>query len=114
MPRCLFGAGTGSTKTWHARLETALGLIIPGLDSPAKKRPCDEIKRCPQSSKGGRDTLRTMGYDRRISLAFNHETEEVARIQRTVQKKVLMTRITTMGWSFTYSQTFWNVKSSEP
>ena len=31
--------------------------------------------------------LRTMGYNRRISLAFNHETEEVARIQRTVQKR---------------------------
>ena len=30
------------------------------------------------------------------------EAEEVARIHRkTVQKKVLMTRITTMGWSLT-------------
>ena len=31
--------------------------------------------------------LRTTGYNRQISLAFNHETEEVERIRRTVQKR---------------------------
>ena len=32
----------------------------------------------------------------------------------TVQKKILMTRITTMEWSLTQSQTSWSVKSSGP
>ena len=41
------------------------------------------------------------------------DLEEVARIhRRTIIKKVLMTRVTTMMWSFTYSQTSWSVKSS--
>ena len=41
------------------------------------------------------------------------DSEEVARIhRRTVIKKVLMTRVTTMMWSLTYSQTSWSVKSS--
>ena len=31
---------------------------------------------------------------------------------RTIQKKVLVTQITTIVWSFTYSQTAWSVKSS--
>ena len=40
--------------------------------------------------------------------------EEMARIQRIVQKKILMTQITTMGWSLTKSQTSWSLKSSGP
>ena len=31
-----------------------------------------------------------------------------------LHKKVLMNRITTLVWSLTYSQTFWNEKSSGP
>ena len=42
------------------------------------------------------------------------EAEEMERIHRTVLKKVLMTRITTMVWSLTQRQTFWAVKSSGP
>ena len=32
--------------------------------------------------------------------------------KNSAKKKVLMTQITTMMWSFTYSQTSWSVKSS--
>ena len=38
----------------------------------------------------------------------------MARIYRTVKKKILMTWITKMAWSLIQSQTFWNVKSSGP
>ena len=33
---------------------------------------------------------------------------------KELHKKILMTQITTMVWSPTYSQTSWNVKSSGP
>ena len=33
---------------------------------------------------------------------------------RSVQKKISMTRITTMVWSFTKSQTFWRIKLRGP
>ena len=36
------------------------------------------------------------------------------RIGRNYTKKVLMTWVTTMVWSLTFSQTSWSVKSSGP
>ena len=33
--------------------------------------------------------------------------------RRTVQKKILITKMTTKVWSLTQNQTFWNVKSNE-
>ena len=36
------------------------------------------------------------------------------KTQKNYTRKVLMTQIAMMGWSLTYSQTFWSVKSSEP
>ena len=41
------------------------------------------------------------------------KAEEVARIhRRTIQKEIFMTQIIAMVSSLTYSQTFWNAKSS--
>ena len=45
------------------------------------------------------------------------ETEELKsgkKTQKNYTQKVLVTRITTMVWSLTKSQTPWNVKSSRP
>ena len=42
------------------------------------------------------------------------EAEDVKKRQQEYTEKILMTFITTMVWSLTYSQTSWNVKSSGP
>ena len=46
------------------------------------------------------------------------EAEDIKRggknTQNCTKKKALMTQITMMVWSFTQSQTSWNVKSSGP
>ena len=47
----------------------------------------------------------TEGED--IKKKWQEYTEEL-------YKKIFMTQITTMVWSLTYSQTFWNAKSSGP
>ena len=36
------------------------------------------------------------------------------KTQKNYTRKVLMTQMTTMMWSLTYSQTFWSMKSSGP
>ena len=42
-----------------------------------------------------------------IKKGWREYTEEL-------YKKILMTQITTIVWSLTYSKTSWSVKSSEP
>ena len=52
----------------------------------------------------------------RNSKDIREAVETKKRLQECTEltKKVLMTQITTMIWSLTYSQMSWSVKSSEP
>ena len=82
----------------------------------AKKRKTIEWERVEISS---RKLERSGIFPERIGMIKdrNDKTKQKMkrlRIGRNYTKKVLMTWVTTMVWSLTFSQTSWSVKSSGP
>ena len=55
-----------------------------------------------------------LGKQERINLLIKILRRGGKNTQKNYTKETLMTQITMMVWSLTYSQTFWNVKSSGP
>ena len=55
-----------------------------------------------------------LGKRERINLLIKILRRGGKNTQKNYTKETLMTQITMMVWSLTYSQMFWNVKSSGP
>ena len=122
--RDLFKKSTGTKEDFNAKFQR---IARRDKKSIFLSEQCKVIEKNSKMGKT-RDLFKKIKYQENISCKDGHnkgqkwygpnrsrrDQEEMQRTHRTVQKKILMTHITTMVQTFTQSQIIWSVKSSQP